>query len=265
MYETLTPYMAHKRIEQLTPEQEALIPVYREKWLKIALSTEPINREEAVAAVKAAYAVVGLSKPNVLFCKSPYTAAKIILSRQLSGAFSKQLNYNLQLQLWQIRSQLERQPAGELDRRLSMLLSKKVFNVESVISQQLYWELVKPLPRQLSSKIKNCIKPEIWSCSGSWFDFCIAVLNCVSTPEIWHPFYSLVTSCGWIYPFKQTCVVCSHPTKLSFEKSQSVAGSLIGYSFDKYSSPWLVHAEGSPAIQFGDGFNVYVHHGIIVT
>ncbi|NEQ23063.1 MAG: hypothetical protein F6K28_28700, partial [Microcoleus sp. SIO2G3] len=42
-------------IETLTPEQEALIPVIREKWRQIALSTEPINRQKATQAIKAAY------------------------------------------------------------------------------------------------------------------------------------------------------------------------------------------------------------------
>lgn len=30
-------------IESLTPEQEALIPVYRKKWRRIAFSTETID------------------------------------------------------------------------------------------------------------------------------------------------------------------------------------------------------------------------------
>ena len=34
-------------IEELTPEQEALIPNIRDKWIKIGLSTEPANREGA--------------------------------------------------------------------------------------------------------------------------------------------------------------------------------------------------------------------------
>lgn len=42
-------------IEKLTPEQEALIPVYRQKWRAIALSTERIDREKAAEAVKATY------------------------------------------------------------------------------------------------------------------------------------------------------------------------------------------------------------------
>ena len=42
--------MSPTQIEKLTPEQEALIPVYREKWKAIALSTEPIDRQEASLA-----------------------------------------------------------------------------------------------------------------------------------------------------------------------------------------------------------------------
>ena len=46
-----------QQITKLTPEQEALIPVYRE-WRAIALSTERIDREKAAEAVKAAYAAI---------------------------------------------------------------------------------------------------------------------------------------------------------------------------------------------------------------
>ena len=54
-------------IEKLTPEQEALIPVYQEKWSAFVLSTEPIDRQKATVAVKAAYVVIGLEEPEILF------------------------------------------------------------------------------------------------------------------------------------------------------------------------------------------------------
>lgn len=63
-------------LEKLTPEQEALIPVYRDKWKAIALSTEPINRQKATEAVKAAYAALGYEEPEILVCDSPYPALK---------------------------------------------------------------------------------------------------------------------------------------------------------------------------------------------
>jgi len=38
--------MSQPPIEKLTPFQEALIPIYREKWIAYTLSTEPINRKK---------------------------------------------------------------------------------------------------------------------------------------------------------------------------------------------------------------------------
>ncbi|MEH2034301.1 MAG: hypothetical protein V7K67_32665 [Nostoc sp.] len=68
-------------IEKLTPEEEALIPVYREKWLKIALSTERIDREKAVEVVKATYTAIGKQQPEIIFCESPYAGLKIIFKK----------------------------------------------------------------------------------------------------------------------------------------------------------------------------------------
>ncbi|MEH2262878.1 DUF6745 domain-containing protein [Nostoc sp.] len=61
-------------IENLTPEQEALIPVYREKWRAIALSTERIDRKKASEALKVAYTAFGFQDPEIIFCDSPYAA-----------------------------------------------------------------------------------------------------------------------------------------------------------------------------------------------
>ena len=62
------------RIHFLTPEQEALIPKYQEKWKSIYLSTEPIQQNRAKAAVQGAYAVMGKPEPEVIFCSSPRAA-----------------------------------------------------------------------------------------------------------------------------------------------------------------------------------------------
>jgi hypothetical protein len=69
-------------IEKLTPEQEALIPVYREKWRAIALSTERIDREKASEALKVAYAAFGFEVPEIVFCASPYAALSQIFLDQ---------------------------------------------------------------------------------------------------------------------------------------------------------------------------------------
>lgn len=61
-------------IRFLTPEQEALIPEYQEKWKRISLTTQPIEKVRAAAAIKGVYAVMGKPEPNVVFCSSPRAA-----------------------------------------------------------------------------------------------------------------------------------------------------------------------------------------------
>ncbi|MFS0519098.1 hypothetical protein ACEYW6_30990 [Nostoc sp. UIC 10607] len=65
-------------IEKLTPEQEALIPVYRQKWRAIALSTERIDKEKVEEVVKAAYTAIGKQQPEIIFCNSLDAGLKII-------------------------------------------------------------------------------------------------------------------------------------------------------------------------------------------
>jgi 16S rRNA G966 N2-methylase RsmD len=81
-------------IENLTPEQEALIPVYREKWRAIAFSTERIDREKAAEVVKAAYTAIGKQQPEIIFCDSPYARLKIILKKRHNKLNENNINLN---------------------------------------------------------------------------------------------------------------------------------------------------------------------------
>ncbi|WP_421657074.1 hypothetical protein [Leptothermofonsia sp. ETS-13] len=55
------------KIERLTLEQESLIPMYRDRWRQVSLSTSPIDREKAESAVKATYVAMGKSPPGSYF------------------------------------------------------------------------------------------------------------------------------------------------------------------------------------------------------
>jgi hypothetical protein len=60
-----------KKIEKLTPEQEAYLPVFRDEWIKIGLSTERVDKDRATAAIKALYAAAGEAEPVVMHFDSP--------------------------------------------------------------------------------------------------------------------------------------------------------------------------------------------------
>ena len=67
------------KIETLTAEQESQLTVYHDKWLKIGLSTEPLDFEKSKDAVCHAYTLAGLEKPvNFYQAKSPMDAIRVI-------------------------------------------------------------------------------------------------------------------------------------------------------------------------------------------
>lgn len=104
-------------IDKLTPEQESLISVYRDKWFKIALSTERVDRQKAAAAIKASYQQYyspNYVEPEIIFFQSPNQAfAKLSDSGVWDMDFELDISnincfQNLEEDLWrQIQSQIE--------------------------------------------------------------------------------------------------------------------------------------------------------------
>jgi hypothetical protein len=244
--------MSLTKIEKLTHEQEALIPVYQKKWRQIVLSTEPVERYKATEAVKAAYALVSFKEPKILFFDSPHSALNTILDQPLSDF--------LYSPLWtQWRKQLckgiYKKISKALWQNLSSLLDSQL---ESIVRETSIWgfPLENPYPdvggihyfhERINEFCHSFILPEFWAASSSWFDFCFSVLNCEYDPEKWKVYQSLVKNTGWLFPYRETCIVCDRARILSFDNQEQL------------------HAEGSPAIQFADGYTVYACRGAILT
>ncbi|MEH2438644.1 MAG: DUF6745 domain-containing protein [Nostoc sp.] len=122
-------------IEKLTPEQEALIPVYREKWRAIAFSTERIDREKAAEALKVAYAAFGFEVPEIIFCDSPY------------AAFSKIFLDKIDHQNDQLRKKLEFSIISRLNK--SFISRKKSFISSRIKQQKVFQPLPEPFVKQI--------------------------------------------------------------------------------------------------------------------
>jgi hypothetical protein len=233
--------MSQTRLEKLTPEQEALIPVYREKWRQIAFATEPIDRQKATEAIEAAYASIGFKQPEILFCDSPSIALKTIFHRKRETQ-KLQLGNPLSVQL---QEQLE----DLLDSNLVRLHKNLRFKLLSDPPQNNLIQCLNGELRKRSREIThfyNHISPERWSLYCSYFSFCISVLDWECDRTKWLILQSVVKECGWIYPFESICLVCDRPVKVSFDSEQRL------------------HAEGESAIQFSDGFSLYAHHGLVL-
>lgn len=91
-----------QKILQFIAELKALVPLYRETWMAIALSCQSIKPEKAAAAIKTAYAVLDEPEPEICFCESPMAALEILCSRleRLEAGYS--MSYFLEQQFWQL-------------------------------------------------------------------------------------------------------------------------------------------------------------------
>ncbi|MBD2183151.1 hypothetical protein H6S82_14790 [Planktothrix sp. FACHB-1355] len=230
--------MSQKKIEKLTPEQEALIPVYGEKWRNIVFSTDPIDRSTAKEAIKKAYVMIGRKEPEVLFFDSTYTQhqkwEEFIDLLSIEFLEFHEIMREIENQLWE---KLIRQLSHEINSYIIDELQEKFFNI---LDNQIGRELANNLPN-----LGYCIIPEDWAPEASYVDFCLSVLNLnCSYKSEWLLFQEINKNCGIIFPYEELVMVCDRPRILSFDNQHRL------------------HAEGAPAIQFADGYSLYAYHGV---
>ncbi|MBN4004151.1 DUF6745 domain-containing protein [Nostoc sp. LPT] len=227
-------------IEKLTPEQEALIRVYREKWRAIALSTERIDKEKVVEAVKIGYIAIRKQEPKIIFCDSPYAGLKIVIQKRLKHRLNIEFNNQL---LYKFRNELRSQVAWQLQSQLMAEILTVVLPDLTILEDTLRVELKTQL--LLTTNLRSpWFKAQLYSSTCSWVDFYISVLNCSYNQIQWQALQSLLKYCSWILPYENICIVCDRPLHLRFDNQNRL------------------HAEGEPAIEFIDGYSLYSYHGV---
>jgi len=250
-------------IDNLTPEQITQIPAYREKWRNIGLSTERIERSSATEAIKNLYEIRGIKTPTIAWFDSPYAALLTmapILGSQITNPIGKNLKKELgNVLIKELKGQIASKYYRELTTQLKTVLEKQLKGqFQSQIKQELTERLRKELTSQLGAEFKGkykeiidliaseSIAPEFLACWGGLFDFARTELKCNLDEKKWLAFQSVVNSCGWIFPFENTVIVCDRPKKLLF------------------NSKGILHAEAEPAISFADDYKIYAYSGVIL-
>ncbi len=231
---------------KLTPQQEALIIKSWEKWKALVLSTEPIDHQKAIEAVKAAYDLIGREKPEILFFDSPYSAIRSEIWSQLKRQEDK-TNIVLKLE-YKLIEQPKKPVICNLVREELLDpvgLEIKPLNVNE-LPDDVALSVYKLLAKQLDSQ-GLVLDVSIQCYTYSWcclFDFCTCALNYTLDQKAWETLQLIAKHCGYLFTFEKVVVVCNRPIKLLL---------------DSENRP---HAEGEPAILFADGFSVYAHHGV---
>ncbi len=215
-----------KLIQNLLPEQTALIPFYRQKWQTIKLSTTPIDPPAAKQAITAFYQFFNKRSPQFLFFDSPDAAIKKlnhILNQDLALVVD---SFSIESLFWNdliksLQKQLEAQLKAEFDRdgclkyesnpEISQLKSllKPAFSPAKyeTINSQIVWEEI---------EIISLDRIPI-----GLFDYCINLLNCIHDRQKWEIIQSVVKNCGSMIALESICLIIDRPIKISFDNSKN--------------------------------------------
>ena len=244
----------------ITGELEIMIRDCRKKWMCIEVSRERINLERAKEATISLYVSLGLSEPEFVLARSPYEALQQIIYLQI----------NLQEQslktLIESKLKAEKIPISGLV-QWSMLLNHSNNNgdwnlhlqkkmMQQIIARQIGIKIIenngfvsKNYSLYLSYLVNyqlntNCIMPYLWSDVAAWVDFQSNALKVIDSQKVSYHFWKVIQECGWIFPFKDICVICDRPLKMNLDNQ------------------YRLHGEGEPAVEYADGFSIYAYQGL---
>ncbi|NER35955.1 MAG: hypothetical protein F6J93_18530 [Oscillatoria sp. SIO1A7] len=266
------------------------------------MSVEPIARPLAADAVRSAYALLGLPEPEIIFCDRPTIAWKMILRilagdklwnqveilledeqtarednavKKIGNKIANKINRkNIRKKLGTpLESKLQEELIAKLRKQLNAeLVSCKGDRVRDKIAGYLgrpllnnywggcpestpwgiaRWQILNlgfdfECDYKIDKTMNHAIVPAVWAkYKGVLFDFYISALGCsFYDRHRWSVFQSIVENCGYLFPYERICFICDRPRILALD------------------SQYRLHAGGSPALQFADGYTYYAYHGI---
>lgn len=245
----------NKKISKLTPEQEALIPKYFEKWKPFIFSCEPIDREESIATLKAIYKLMGYNEPQILIFDSPYAALQHMIQQEnFFEIAGRDIWMKFHKRIWNhIFSGLQNQLCS-----LELKIAHKILNlyrqsvplsnylIEEELRDRVYNEfhLTEQRSIELNNNINSLTIISHLVSSYCQADFCISVLKCNVDRQKWNLSKLLLKHCGSFFLYEKICSICDRPRLISLDSQNRF------------------HAEGTPAIQFNDGFSIYAYRNV---
>jgi hypothetical protein len=233
------PNMKQQQIASITPEQEALIPIVRDEWIRIGLDTTPTNPRLAEAAINLAYQCAGMNPPQkILWFKNPLEAMHHIVSTQELGENATKIAIK----------------QGVINTVYSRVASTVSDTFRYTVSDEIEDAIdasVGDIAFTIESTLRDAIGSSIfYKIGGAWG------LNNVSTLAVYAYFDALgidcsplkglwatAQYCGWWWAYKNIAIVTPKPSEIRLD------------------SQGKLHGEGVPTLVY-EGFQVYAYHGV---
>ena len=231
------------KIKKLTDSQIAQIPAHRDKWLKIGLSTEPLDFENAKAAAIKCYRLAGLKPPELFFrFSSPYSAANgaTILKNLPGDQVRDQVWAQVRAQVWApVRAQVG-------DQVWSQVWAQVWDQVEAQVGGQVEAQVEAQVRDQVRDQVGAQVGDQVWGNHDAYaLSFYSFFKDVVGIPDlnVLDGLIDLAQHCGWWAPYKNVCILQDRPSEIHFDEQNRA------------------HHENGMAIKYRDGFGVYCFHG----
>ena len=230
-------------ITELTKEQEKLMDVVRDEWLKIGLATAVMMpKEEAEVAVREAYRCAELEEPKyVFFARGPKEGALAVAVLknyyEHEDGTEKAVKYPAKFRKTAVNHAMD-----GLKPMTQKELTTEVARLWGIQEKD------SKLPKRISSLCQDAFQ---WACYGqhdagwlSFYDFFERIG--VEGLEQLSGLKKAAHSCGWWWAMDECCVITERPVHLSLDEE----GRL--------------HDESQMAIQYSDGWGLHCWHGVNV-
>lgn len=244
--------MMGKVITELTPEQEALLPLFMEEWMGVNTDTEPADRPRAEAAISGLYRVANYAPPRFIWYDSPLGAYNAINDGLPGEALDDTLDHELR-DYTKSRIFKSLDPSDSL-RPAQWFLDDLRTQAESLM----YDPLGRAFPWEMESILCGELRGPHWrpyfhnpwgQQEASW----IAVYRFFQALgvgfegkglHLLHLWEEVLRSCFWWWPFAATCFVSDRPMRLILDPT---------YRF---------HCPDGAVIAFRDGWEVFRWRGL---
>ena len=156
------------KLETLTPQQEALIPVVKNEWIKLALlDGDEFDDEQARRSLEWLYALANKKKPITILVDSPLAMqyAANILAHTKGAQVRDQVWDQVRDQVWaQVEDQVWAQVEAQVRDQVGAQVGAQVrAQVEAQVEDQVWAQVRAQVRAQVEDQVRDQVRDQVWA------------------------------------------------------------------------------------------------------
>ena len=249
-----------KRVDQLTPPQQAQMTAWADRWIEIGLRTGDADRPKFEAAAQRCYEAAGLPWPGrVVWVPSPIVMAiaapiaSYLIARQRNTSVSGAVDGAVR---GAVGDAVRDAVSGAVGDAVDGAVRDAVDGANPALSRQIRQEVA----QAISNGWFRYLGGQFWSggyyWGGAFTSFFREVCGLELQGDLWQrgeAYEATIESACWWYPHRDFVMVCERPTVISRE--------LVDPNVPRGWGSHRLHSDTGPAVGFRDGWGIWAIHG----